>query len=59
MTVECFPGIRTVQLHRVMENRELGNPDTLLIHVGTNDLRRARNMDYVIGEMYSLMATSK
>ena len=42
-----------------MENRELGNPDTLLIHVGTNDLRRARNMDYVIGEMYSLMATSK
>jgi hypothetical protein len=59
MTVECFPGIRTVQLHRIMENGELGNPDTVLIHVGTNYLRRSRNLDYVMGEMYSLVATGK
>jgi len=40
MTVECFLGIRTEQMHRVMENRELRNPDTVVIHVGTNELRR-------------------
>jgi ribosomal protein L37AE/L43A len=36
--VQCFPGIRTEQLQRVMENRDLGSPDTVVIHVGTNDL---------------------
>jgi len=40
MKVECFPGIRTEQLHRAIENRDLGNPDRVVIHVGTNDLRR-------------------
>jgi hypothetical protein len=39
MKVECFPGIRTEQLHRVIEKRDLGSPDTIVIHVGTNDLR--------------------
>ena len=39
MKVECFLGIRLEQLHRVTENRDLGNPDTVVIHVGTNDLR--------------------
>jgi hypothetical protein len=38
MTVECFPGIRTEQLYRFIENRDLGSPDTVLIHVDTNDL---------------------
>jgi hypothetical protein len=37
--VECFPGIRTEQLHRVIENRDLGNPDNVVIDMGTNDLR--------------------
>jgi hypothetical protein len=37
--VQCFPGIRTEQLQKVMENRDLGSPDTVVIHVGTNDLR--------------------
>lgn len=59
LRVECFPGIRTAQLHTVMENRALGNLDTVLIHVGTNDLRRTSNLDYVMGEVYSLVATSK
>jgi hypothetical protein len=39
MMVECFPGIRTEQLHRVIENRDLDSPETVIIHVGTNDLR--------------------
>jgi hypothetical protein len=38
--VECFLGIRTEQLHRVVEYRDLRCPDTVVIHVGTNDLRR-------------------
>ena len=47
--VECFPGIRTQQLQRVIERRELGCPDSVVIHVGTNDLRRTGNLDYVNG----------
>ena len=39
MKVECFLGIRTEQLHRVIENRNLGNPDTIIIHVCKNDLK--------------------
>ncbi|XP_021927639.1 uncharacterized protein LOC110833640 [Zootermopsis nevadensis] len=53
--VECFPGIRTEQLQRVMENRDLGSPDTVVIHVGTNDLRRAANLEYVMGDVYALV----
>jgi hypothetical protein len=37
--VQCFPGIRTEQLQRVMKNRDLGSPDTVAIHVSTTDLR--------------------
>lgn len=59
MMVECFPGIRTEQLHRVVENRDLGNPDTVVIHVGTNDLRRTANLDYVMGEVHALVNTAK
>jgi len=32
MKAECFPGIRTEQLHRVLDNRDLGTPDTVIIH---------------------------
>jgi uncharacterized protein (UPF0218 family) len=46
MTVECFPGIRTEQLHRVIEKRNLGSPETVIIHVGTNDLTTTRNLDF-------------
>ena len=28
MTVECFPGIETEQLHTVIEKRDLGSPET-------------------------------
>ena len=43
MKVECFPGIRADQLRRVIENRDLGNSDAVVIQVGTNDVRRSRN----------------
>jgi FAD/FMN-containing dehydrogenase len=39
MKAECFPGIKTEQLHRVLEKRDLVSPETLSIHVGTNDLK--------------------
>jgi len=49
--VESFPGIRTEQLGRVMENRDLGCAHTLIIHVGTNDVRRYRNLDFMLREV--------
>ena len=59
MKVECFPGIRTEQLQRVIEGRELGSPDSVVIHVGTNNLRRTGNLDYVMGDVYDLVNTAK
>jgi hypothetical protein len=59
MKVECFPCIRTEHLHRVIENRDLGNPDTAVMHVGTNDLRRTGNLNYVMGDVYDLVNTAK
>jgi hypothetical protein len=43
MRVECFPGIRVDQLRRVMENKDFGHSDAVVIHVGTNDIRRPKN----------------
>jgi hypothetical protein len=40
MKVECFPGIRIEQLQRVIERRELGSPDSVVIRVGTNDFKK-------------------
>jgi hypothetical protein len=57
--VECFPGMRTEQLQRVMENRDLGSPDTAVIHVGTNDLRRTANLDYVMRDVCALVTKAK
>jgi len=47
MKFECFPGIRTEKLQRVIMKSDLGSPDTV-VHVGTNDLRTG-NLDYVMG----------
>ena len=57
--VDCFTGITTEQLLRVIKNRDLGNPDTVVIHGGTNDLRRNGNLDYVTGDVYFLVNTAK
>ena len=37
MKVECFLGIKSETLHRVMEKRDMVIPDMVIIHVGTND----------------------
>jgi hypothetical protein len=42
-----------------MENRDLGYSDTVVIHVGTNDVRRSRNLEYVKGEVYDLVHATK
>ena len=57
--VECFPGIRTDQLRRVTENRDLGRADMVVIHVGPNDVRRFRKLDYIMGETYDLVNMTK
>jgi hypothetical protein len=59
MRVQCFLGIRDKQLQRVMENRDLGSPDTVVIQVGSNDLRRTVNLDYVTGDVYALVNKAK
>ena len=37
-----------------MEKMDLGSPDPFIIHLGTNDLRTAINLDFVLGEVYEL-----
>ena len=59
MKFECFPYIRTEKLQRVIERRELGSPDSGVIHVDTNDLRRTGNLDYIMGDVYGLVNTAK
>jgi len=51
---ECFPGIKTEQLHKVIDKRDRGSPETVIIHVGTSDLRTKRNLDFVMGEIHAL-----
>ena len=58
MKVECFPGIRTELLHRVVQNRDLASPDTVVLHVGTNDLRTG-NLVCVMGYFYDLVNKAK
>jgi hypothetical protein len=57
MMVECLPGIKTGQLHRVIVKRDLASPE-IIIHVGANDLITTRNLDFVSGEVYPLVATA-
>ena len=54
---ECFLGIETEQPYRVIDKRNVGSPETVIIRVGTNDLR-TRNLDFVMGEVYALVATA-
>ena len=62
MNVECFPGIKTEQLHRMMELQELVNPETVTIDVGANDMEKEqcrRNLDFVKGVLYVLVSSAK
>jgi hypothetical protein len=38
---------------------DFGCSDSVVIHVGTNDVRRSRNLDYLMGEVFDLMNTVK
>jgi hypothetical protein len=58
MKVECFPSNRTEQLHIGIKNRDVGSPDTVVIHVGTND-RRIGNLGCVMGDVYDLVNAAK
>jgi hypothetical protein len=40
MMVESIQAIETEQLHKVVEKRGLSSPETVIIHMGTNDLRK-------------------
>jgi hypothetical protein len=61
MKVECFPGIKTVQLNKVLEKREPAGAETetVILHVGTKDLSEMRNLDYIMGGAYALVAAAK
>ncbi len=59
MRVECFLGIRADQLRRVIENRDLGRADIVVVHEGTKDVRNFRNLDYIMGGMYDLLNMAK
>jgi len=59
MKVECFLGVRMEQLHRVFEYRYLGSPDTIVNCVGTEDLRRTGNLNYVMGDVCDLVHMAK
>ena len=48
-----------IKLHKVIENRDLVSPDTVVVHVGTDDLRRTRNLDYDMGDVYDLVNTAR
>ena len=56
----CQAGlIKTEQLRRVIERTDLASAETLIIHVGTNDLRSARNLDFIMRDVYELVSTTK
>jgi hypothetical protein len=42
-----------------LKKRDLGSPDSFVIHVVTNNLRRTGNLDYVMGDVYDLVNTAK
>ena len=37
----------------------MGSPETAIIHVGTNDLRKTQDLDVVMGDVYELVTTAK
>lgn len=54
-TVECFPGIRAEQLSNKIERMDNERKEKLVvIHVGTNNVKRAESSDHVVGEIYDL-----
>jgi len=59
MMVECFPRIETLELHRVIDKRYLRSKANIFIHVGTNNMRKTRNLDFAMGVVYAFVGTAK
>ena len=59
MNIECFPGNGTEQLDGVTAHRDLGFLDTIIIHVGRNNLRQTGNLNYIVGDVYNLVNMAK
>ncbi|KAJ4448012.1 hypothetical protein ANN_10022 [Periplaneta americana] len=57
LATECYPGIRVNEMKSVIENQERGDPKNIVLHVGTNDLRRG--VDYIMADVYDLVMETK
>ncbi|KAJ4451716.1 hypothetical protein ANN_03186 [Periplaneta americana] len=57
LATECYPGIRVKEMKSVIENQERGDPKNIVLHVGTNDLRRG--VDYIMADVYDLVMETK
>ncbi|KAK7874572.1 hypothetical protein R5R35_013142 [Gryllus longicercus] len=51
--VECFPGIRAEQLKPIIEAGQFGNPQYVILHVGTYDAWKS--IDCLTGDVYDLV----
>lgn len=58
LEVECYPGIGVEKMKDIIEQRERGEPKKIILHVGTNDLRR-RSVDYIMADLYDLVSSTK
>lgn len=43
----------------MIEGRDVCGPETVIVHVGTDDLRTKKNLDFVMEEVNALVATTK
>jgi hypothetical protein len=59
MKAEFFSGNYSCPAAWNNENINIGCAYTVVIHVGTNDVRRSTNLDYVMGQVYDLVNTAK
>ena len=59
--VKVFRGIRAEQLSRKLESeiRDSAHMKTVVLHVGTNDIKRSTSPDDVMGEVYDLIRSVK
>ena len=43
----------------MIKKGHLGSPETVIIHMDTNDLRSTRKLDSLGGKLFALLATAK
>ena len=43
----------------MIKKGHLASPETVIIHMGTNDLRSTTNLDFLGGELFALLATKE